>query len=320
MKTVLKRTVSICLCFLLFASLSAPAFAVTDNTTGYFNSYSTIDTISTTNGCGIMQGMAVGSTYMYTVKVNSSETKATLFKTNRNTGETTVLKDSSTGKSYLTYLGHANDMDCCTIDDKTNLFVATMTTGRNSLVRLKVSGSKVTKMGGYTIKFNGSATSMSGVAVLSKSASQVNLLFKKGCTFYTGSVKINATSGTINVSKAFTIDTSSVKIDGSTKNLSSWTHQGFGYHGNTIFVPLWNSATPGQSVIAVYDIENASGTIKSNPKLSFRITSSTYASLFEIESCGICSKDGKLYFNVNRRKSSSDTNHDAVLVFKNYTF
>ena len=71
------------------------------------------------------------------------------------------------------------------------------------------------------------------------------------------------------------------------------------------------------SIIAVYDIDGASGTIKSDPNLSFRITSSTYSDLFEIESCGV-SSDGKLYFNANRRKSASDHNHDAIMCFKEY--
>ena len=298
----------------MFATVVAPVSAAT----GYYSSYDTIAAVKKSNGCGIMQGMAVGSTYMYTVQINDAETKAVLCKTHKSTGAITTLKDSSTGKSYFTYLGHANGMDVCSLDGYSNLFVATMLTGSNSLVRLKVDGSKATKAGGYTLKYNGKDIYVTGVAVLSKTSTHVNLLLKKSTTFYTASVKISAKSGTVNLTKAFTLNTANVTINGQVNDLSSWTGQDFGYHDNKIFVPLWNKAQPNQSVIVVYDITNASGKIKARSDLSFRINSKAYTML-EIESCGICPKDGKLYFNVNRRKNS-DTNHDAVLVFEKYTY
>ena len=90
-----------------------------------------------------------------------------------------------------------------------------------------------------------------------------------------------------------------------------------GYHDGKIYVPLWGGGAgkSNQAIIAVYDITNASGTVTSDPNLSFRITSSAYTG-FEIESCDI-SSDGKLYFNVNRWTSSSG-NHDAILRFNGY--
>ena len=70
----------------------------------------------------------------------------------------------------------------------------------------------------------------------------------------------------------------------------------------------------------VFDLRNASGTIYPSEALVFRVTSSYYGALFEIESCDICSGDGKLYFNPNRRKTNSDTNHDGVSSIDGYTF
>ena len=317
MKTALKRLFALCLCCVMVATVVVPVSA----TTGFYDSCSTVAANKDREGCGSMQGMAVGSTYMYTAKINSAETKAILSKTNRKTGAVTALKDASTGKGYFTYLGHANGMDVCSLDGSSNLFVATVLTGSNSLVRLKVSGSKATKVGGYTMMYKGKEIAITGVAILSKTSTHVNLLLKKGTTFYTGSVAISAKSGTVELTKAFTLNTSDVLINGTSYDLSSWTGQDFGYHDNTIFVPLWDKeGNPGQSVIAVYDITNASGKIKARSDLSFRIIGKTYAALYEIESCGICPEDGKLYFNTNRRKSASDRNHDAVLVFKEYDF
>ncbi|MGN0502106.1 MAG: RICIN domain-containing protein, partial [Ruminococcus sp.] len=70
-----------------------------------------------------------------------------------------------------------------------------------------------------------------------------------------------------------------------------------------------------QAVIAVYDTYNASGTVSSDPFLSFRVTSGAYSG-FEIESCDI-SSDGQMYFNVNRWTSSSG-NYDAILRFNGF--
>lgn len=315
MKTASRRVFALCLCLLIAATVAVPANAAT---VGYFNTYSEIDTIKDKNGCTGMQGLAVGSTYLYSVKIKSDESRATLFKTNRKTGKTVTLTNAADGKSYFTYLGHANDMDVCRLNGYSNLFIATMKAGSNSLVRLKVNGSKASKMGSYTLKYDGKEVGVSAVAVLSKTSNKVNLLFKSGVNFFTGSVKISAKSGTIKLTKAFTINTSKVKIDGTANNLSSWIHQGFAYHKNTIYVPMYNPNKHNQSIIAVYNIKNASGEVKANSKLSFRITSSAFKT-FEIESCGICPENGKLYFNTNRANASG-SNHDALLVFKKYAY
>lgn len=295
-----------------------PATTTTPTTTTttkhkYYNTYSTVSTISDRNSCSAMQGMAVGSTYLYTVKINGDDSRAIVSKTSRKTGKITNLKTKA-GATYLTYLGHANDMDVATINGKSNLYVATMKTGSNSIVRLEVDGAYMTKKAGYTLKYNGANKSISGIEVLSKTSTTVNLLCKAGKNFYTGSIGINATSGTINLKKAFTIDMKSVNINGKTTDLSSFTHQGMGYHKGKLYVPLWaGSSKQNQSVIAVYNINsNTSGTITSDPNLSFRITSGSF-NFFEIESCDISSSDGRLYFNTNRSSSC-----DGLLAFKNY--
>ena len=159
-------------------------------------------------------------------------------KTNKNTGATTNLTDSS-GSATYSFLGHANDMDVATIDGYSQLYIATMTTGSNSLVRMKINGSKATKAGSYTVMLNGAQKSVSAVCIESTTDTDVNFLFKVGTQVYRGSVAKSATSGTINIAPAFKINTSSVKVNGTTINLSSYTHQGMGYHKGKIYVPLW---------------------------------------------------------------------------------
>ena len=88
-----------------------------------------------------------------------------------------------------------------------------------------------------------------------------------------------------------------------------------------LYVPITgDSSWLNRSVIMVFDLRNASGTIFPSEALVFRVTSSYYSALFEIESCDISSGDGKLYFNTNRRITNSNTNHDGVSYVDDYTF
>lgn len=130
-------------------------------------------------------------------------------------------------------------MDVTTLDGYSQLYIATMTTGSNSLVRMMINGSKATKAGNYTVMLNGAQKSVSAVCIESTTDTSVNFLFKVGTQVYRGSVAKSATSGTINIAPAFKINTSSVKVNGTTINLSSYTHQGMGYHKGKIYVPLW---------------------------------------------------------------------------------
>lgn len=164
----------------VIATSVVPASAAS---TGYFNSYSNVDSIANKGGCVSMQGIAVGSTYLYTIKIKTDNTKAFISKTNKNTGATTILTDTSTNSKYINYIGHANDMDVCSVDGKSHLFIATMNTGSQSIVRFKVNGSKITKVGNYTLKLNGENVNVSGIEILKKTSSQITLLVKKGYTF-----------------------------------------------------------------------------------------------------------------------------------------
>ena len=314
MKRIFKKVMTVCACVALSASMLMTSTVAQAATTGYFNTYDTIvKAVSDRSGCTVTQGLAVGSGWLYTVKINGNDTKAVISKTNKSTGATTNLKTSS-GASTFNYLGHANDMDVASVNGKSNLYIATMKVGAGGLVRMEVNGSKITKKASYKIRYNGADTSVSAISVESKTDSKINFLFKKGKTVYRGSIGLNATSGTINLTKVCTLDVKSVNINGKTTDLSSFTHQGMGYHKGKLYVPLWaGSSKQNQSVIAVYNINsNTSGTITSDPNLSFRITSGSF-NFFEIESCDISSSDGRLYFNTNRSSSC-----DGLLAFKNY--
>ena len=290
----------------------------------YYNTYSTVATIPNGNGCNRTQGFAVGSSYVYTAKCNDDESKQVIYRTKMSDGTITIMTNGDTANTYTTSLGHANDMDTCTIDGEYHLFVATMKTGSESLVKLQYSGNTYTQLGGYTLKYNGENVAISGAKKYAKDDNYIYFLFfvydgtEDSVGVYRGQVPMASNSGTINITHAFDIDISSALVNGATvSGLNNFTRQGIGYIASTdqLLVPLTNENV---SIILVYDnASTATGTITANPDLSFRITSSSYPYLFEIEGCD--ETNGKLYFNCNRKTNSSDISHDAICYFKNFT-
>lgn len=290
----------------------------------YYNTYSTVATIPNGNGCNRAQGFAVGSSYVYTAKCNDDESKQVIYRTKISDGTTTLMTNGDTSNTYITSLGHANDMDTCTIDGKYHLFVATMKTGSESLVKLQYSGTTYTQLGGFTLKCNGEDVAISGAKKYAKDANYIYFLFfvydgtEDGVGVYRGQIPLTANSGTINITHAFDLDVANALVNGVTvSGLEDFTRQGIGYIASTdqLLVPLTKTNV---SIILVYDnASTATGTVSANSDLSFRITSSTYPTLFEIESCD--ETNGKLYFNCNRKKNSSDIANDAVCYFKDFT-
>jgi hypothetical protein len=299
--------------FFLCTAIMIPAIA----SAAYYNTYTTVATLDNANDCYVTQGFAVGSTYVYSVKVNSDDTKAVIYRTKMSDGTTTLMTNGDNGTTYATYLGHANDLALSTIDGSYYMFAVTMNPGSMSLVKLKYVGSTYYKVGNYTIKYNGTDRSMSGVKITGKDANNIYFLFKSGRTFYKGSLPLTANSGTINVTNGFDINIEDARVNGSTvPNITSYVFQGFGYYNDTIYVPL---TYENVSIVLVYrNISAATGTIYSDDNLSFRITSATYPDLFEIEGVGIAGGD-ILWFNTNRRTEPGDTAHDGVHYFNDYS-
>lgn len=305
-------------------TLAAISLLMVSAAAAYYNTYSTVATIPNGNGCNRAQGFAVGSSYVYTAKCNDDESKQVIYRTKTSDGTTTLMTNGDTSKTYTTSLGHANDMDTCTINGKYHLFVATMKTGSESLVKLQYSGTTYTQLGGFTLKCNGEDVAISGAKKYAKDANYIYFLFfvydgtENGVGVYRGQIPLTANSGTINIAHAFDLDIASALVNGATvTGLEDFTRQGIGYIASTdqLLVPLTNANV---SIILVYDnASTATGTVRANSDLSFRITSSAYPTLFEIESCD--ETNGRLYFNCNRKKNSSDIANDAVCYFKDFT-
>lgn len=298
--------------------------------TGYFNTYSNMNTKVASSSFTTMQGMEIDryNDEAYFIRINKSTGYGQLVQASykSNTTPQVVKYKTTSGASSATYFGHGNDIAIVAEKGATNisLYVATMDEGTyaNKIVKLNVNrvNCTYTVAATYSLTYNGSALSISGITY---SAGNDKFIVKSGNKFFIGSF-----SGSTFVYEAtFSLDYANVTINGSTVDCSDFTKQGICYYKGILYVPMMNDTKKSQSVVACYKfsipslISKASGTTAFSTKvtamsnLSFRITSSEYSNLFEIE-C-VAFDDGVMYFNTNRSKSS-DTNADGIHCFKEY--
>ena len=309
------RYIAVVLCLVCLATTTAFA--------AYYNSYTKIATIPNGNGCNRAQGFTAGSTYLYSAKINDDESKQVIYRTRQDDGTTVLMTNGDTGTTYTTYLGHANDMVTANINGTNYLFVATMKFGEESLVKLRYSGTTYYKEGGFDVQYQGISLRIGAVEILEKTNDGIEFLFfewpgdNTGVSFYRGTIGLTDSSGVINVTHAFDINLTGAQVNGSTiPNILDYRHQGIGYKIGTdrLYVPLTHE---NKSVVLVFDnVSTASGTIYASQNLSFRITSSAFPTLFEIES--VDNANGKLWFNCNRKETSTDIAHDAICYFTDY--
>ena len=320
MNKMFKKTIALLSLAVLLFSMGAVPIEV-EAASEFYGEYKDIAKIADYNSCGIMQGFAVGSQKLYSVKINSDDTQAVIFMTDKDSGDTVKLYNSDASSYYFTNLGHANDMDVWGFDGLSHLFVATTKKGSNAIIRLKRDGNNLTKVASYKLTCEGTEINATAFAITSVSNGVVNFITKTGTQMYRGTLSSAPANATIEMTKLCTIDKSKVYIKGTYYDLSDYTNQGMGYLNGMLYVPIWaDSAQTNRSVIMVFNLDGLieGSNIYPSEAIVFRVTSSAYSALFEIEGCDVTG--GKLYFNANRRKSSTDTNHDAICEMNDYTF
>ena len=289
----------------------------------YYNTYTTVATLGNAEGCNADEGFAVGTTYTYSVKIDTAEDKAIIYRTTMSDGTVTLMSNGDTGTDYATYLGHANDVALMSNGGDYYMYVVTMNAGVTSLVKLQYIGTTYYKVGSYTLTSGGTNVAMSGVKIVQKDSSYAYFLFKSGTSFYRGKLGLTATSGSIPLTHAFDVDIDTAEVDGSTvSNIDSFSTQGIGYYDNSLYFVL---TYENVSIVLVYDdildLYNSTSQlppplIDADSNLSFRITSSAYPHKFEMEGVGIAS--GVLWFSANRQTDSTDLSHDGVFYFNDY--
>jgi len=283
-----------------------------------------------------MQGMNVGTTYIYTAKIhNTGNDYATIFRTHTGTGVTTEMKfyasTTATSATSCNVVGHANSLNVVTVNNTNYLFALTGHSDDankyKALARMQIDGDKL-KFTGYFYFKNSSGSYLGGGAykTIRHADGYLYGILKSGYNFYTCKIPDTATGGSasnptaITCYKLFTIDTANAIFATSNSaystldDLVTWINQDFSYSSeeNTIYVPLFNGYN--DNVILVY---NVSGIITASTlagttnrtklifpsKLAFRVKDTNLTS-FEIESTGFRTGQGttgdkKLYFNTN---------------------
>lgn len=320
----LRKSLAIFLSLTFVIAVSQICFRSSDVNAANHGKYKDVAKIYDQGSCPSMQGMAVHGDYIYACKINNStETSAVVARVNKETGNTVYLTNSASGTIYFSDFGHGNDLEVETIDGVTTLFVPTSKAGNNSLVRYTISGSTAKKVGNYTITCNGSNLGGGSFRVLCHNEDSVDFLFKSGVKFYKGTLPVDQTSGTLEVTYLFEVDTSFVYINDVYKDLSEYVMQGVEYYDHRLYVIVTGHATANEKnvgIILTYDFEGASGIIQPLSDPTFCVTSGSYSALFEMEGCGIDPENGRMYFSVNRRVTDSDTNHDGVCYITNWTY
>lgn len=270
-----------------------------------------------------LAGMAVVDGYAYSVKIKGNSGSGenyhlnepgVIYRTDLSTGETVLLTEKGSDENYVTYMHHANGVGGTLIDGVPYIFVATLVTTDQALVKIRINDDGTyEKAGQFTVLENGTNVSKSGSDVLSVDNEKTTLLLKTGGTFYTAELPHDQTEGSITVTEKLTIDLTSVTINGETMDASSYTWQDCGYDPaiGMLYVPVYGS---GVSIVAAYSILDEDGELKSGTVLpaynqSLLLGDNNFR-MFEAESCAVV--DGKLYFNANRISRTGEKDYDGV--------
>ncbi|MFC7488438.1 hypothetical protein ACOCJ7_08935 [Knoellia sp. CPCC 206453] len=286
--------------------------------TGYFNTYQEEGATPNVGEHTGAQGFAVGADYNYSIKNRSRDDgSAVIYRVPNATEVPQVMTNGANNSKSIAGLGHANDMTIATIGGVNHFFIVTMSSTGYQVKKLSYSGNTYKEVGRFTVKENGATKAVSGINRVLVTSTKIDFFFKSGSTVYKGSLPATANTGTINITKAFTLKTSGALVGGKPIDLTGFVSQGFFYHESkkVLYYPLTKANV---SVVLVYRnvTSTSTGVLAPSKDTSFRITSAKY-SKFEIESLGINSKDGKLYFNTNR-STSTNGNLDGVQVFEGY--
>ncbi|GIF62830.1 hypothetical protein Ais01nite_08650 [Asanoa ishikariensis] len=283
----------------------------------YYNTYTDIASTPDTSCCTGVQGFAAGSTYLYSIKNHTNyDDVSVIYRVHKTTGARVLMTNGTNNTSTNPWLGHANDMTIVDIDAQHHMFVVTMNATGAQLVRLRYDGTTYYHAGSYQIRLNGAVAAPSGIHRVAVTSTAITFLFKSGRTVYNASLPLRAASGTINLTKAFDLQVEGALVNGATvPDLGTFLNQGFFYDApkRVLYNPLTKD---NRSIVLVYRNvgPTTTGTAPAAADLSFRITSSAYSTLFEIEGVGI--SDGKLYFSTNR--SGANGANDGVHVFNGY--
>ena len=307
-----------------FKSTKKISKASTVTKTGYFNTYSDVVNIEYDKNYTSAQAMNTYGGKVWHIKIANDGTakagESRIWAYDLSAKKNNIIYNGN-GSNYIFEIGHAN----CMYVGKSSLYIATQEDGKASIARYNIgtSGSKTYLYGRKNFKLYSHNTKVKtpiSVTGINYAAELGGFVVKSGNHIYAG----NFSGDKFNWTKHYTIDTNlTVKAnDGKTENINvaSYIKQGMFYRNGILYMPMVNDKKLNQSIVVAYKLDASvanNAVLQERSDIFFRITSSKYSKLFEIED--VARHNNALYCNANITDSTGKT-YDKIIVFKNFTF
>jgi len=262
-------SVLLCLCFIFpFYEIVNAAITYKDYTTWTMKDATLLTTLpnNSTNVNGVtyrttgVQGMNVGTTFIYTAKIYTGDEKVdvvTIYRTRIDSNDTIVMEcydsPSATTPGACSTAGHANDLHVVTAYD-TNYLLSATNNSAHAVARYLISGIKLYFTGYFKlVRSNGNSMGCGAMRQFKHADGYFYMIFKTGESFYYGKIPDTAPGGSssnptkVPVFKIATLDkrnaifAKSSSSYGTYPNLESWVPQGFVYNPreSTIYTPYF---------------------------------------------------------------------------------
>lgn len=208
-------------------------------------------------------------------------------------------------------------MTIVTIGGVNHFFVVTMSSTGYQVKKLGYSGNTYKEVGRFTVKENGATKAVSGINRVLVTSTKIDFFFKSGATVYRGSLPATATTGNIDLTKAFTLKTSGALVYGQPIDLTGFSNQGFCYHESkkVLSYPLTKANV---SVVLVHRNVGSTSTGVISPATDTCFASrppNTASSRWRVS--GSTARTASCTSTTNR-STSTNGNLDGVHVFERY--
>lgn len=319
MRNMTRRVAAALLCggILLFPSVLPTAYAVPVQGD---EAYTEIAKTPGSNSCANTQGFAASEEYLYSVQINSSNTRAFMNRIDKKTGKMTPMRNAETRGTVFNGLSHANSMDLVKLDGVEYLLVMSST----KILAFKIDGKNLVAHGAYEVKWGEDAISPYAFTVYRTEGEKISFVFLLNNTLATGSASLAETEGDIDLAIQGYIDVAAVPVDGKDVDCTQYLKQGICCDGDILYVIVTGNhvdATINHSLLLAYDLTKASLSyekpIPVDTERTRCIVSEEYPGLFEMEDIDI-DPEGKMYFNTNSWKIKYGQDFDAVCVLNDF--
>ena len=247
--------------------------------------------------CAKLEGMAVGTKYIYTAKRSDDKKFVSIYRTKMATGETVLLQfPKESNPNYSNNLGYAGDMKVIDINGQTTLMVATGT----SIVQVKVDNPNMQ----LTIQKEFKLSNVSYITSIANANEENGV-------FYIRTKKTNDSSGfviyKIALSLSKTSSSKAIIINGDKvckliKIAEKCSGQGLAYHNGKLYLGMTSMQTDGsgnpyeKNCISIYKIPGSYQDVKVQNLITLKQTR-------EIE--GVDIAGGYLYYSQKTGAASS---------------